>query len=77
MLFNTQHTSNKDWSETIIVPAGRSLSELMTHSAIGRLRQPSAMRQNNQQRTVTSQVPRSQFLQFLSLGKPKGKRLQE
>jgi hypothetical protein len=45
----------------------------MTHSAIGQLRKPSAMRQNNQQRTVTSQVPRSQFLRFLSLGNLKGK----
>jgi hypothetical protein len=76
-LFNTQYTSNKDCSETIRAQASRRLSALMTHSAIGQLRQPSAMRQNNQQRTVTSQVPRSQTLQFLSLGKPIGRNLQE
>jgi hypothetical protein len=28
-------------------------------------------------RTVVFQIPRSQFLRFLSLGKPKGKSLQE
>jgi hypothetical protein len=33
----------------------------------------SAMWQNNQQRIVFSQAPRSQFLRFLSLEKPKGK----
>jgi hypothetical protein len=77
MLFNTQHTSNPDWQRNDQGAAGLCLSALMTHSAIGQLRQPSAMRQNNQQRTVTSQDPRSQFLRFLSLGKPKGISLQE
>jgi hypothetical protein len=30
------------------------------------------LRQNNQQRTVASQVPRSKFFRLLPLGKPKG-----
>jgi hypothetical protein len=77
MLFNTQHISNKDWQRNDQGAAGLRLLALMTHSAIGQLRQPSAMRQNNQQKTVTSQNPRSQFLRFLSLGKPKGKSLQK
>jgi hypothetical protein len=77
-ILNTPLSQTDDVTcDTITLPAGRCLSALMTHSAIRRLRQPSVMRQNNHQRTVTSQVPRSQFLLILSLGKPKGKRLQE
>jgi hypothetical protein len=61
--------SNKDWQVTTRL--------ILSGSYTRHLREVSDMRQNNQQRTVASEIPRSQFLQILSLGKPKGKSLQE
>jgi hypothetical protein len=72
-LFNTQHTSNKDWQRYDQGAAGLRLSALMTHSPIGQLRQPSAMRQNNQQRTVTTQTPDLSSCDFYLWGNRKGK----
>jgi hypothetical protein len=77
MVFNTQHTSMKDWQRKDKGTAGLRSSTIRTISPIGQLRQPSGVRQNNQQKTVTTQEPRSQFLQILSVGNPRGKNLQE